>query len=1152
MPKKSADRAGVANEAGSVHRRGVAVFLAVHGLCGTQVLGGVPRFLQFETEHKTDDILCVLDTDRRLFISAKRTCGATKAFRETVKDWASTPADAGDRLVLATAEPKGDIRYLDAALSRRRDSAESVFPADQKRALKTLTDELVSVDTVTRDKVIEAAAVLVVDGRSRNLLCAMLEGTVVPPGHGPQTVSHLEALLHTQAGAAYSGDLNSWREYLAALNVPFLPGVAGSSHAEWMAVTHYRAALAARLGEVDLNLLADDLEPLVIPELVEGIQVVRHTADPEDPRDTSSLKRVARRVTRLLIEGLPGSGKSAAVVQLAALWAGDFDAPLPVLVRLKDLARRCSDASDVSVDLLCELAAAGKPDLSAGFQTVLARGHAVLLLDGLDECLEQAPVIAQGLKRVISQLPAQTGVVVTTRPGSTPAAHRLGLHPAELAAPRDLDSVLAKLFEHVAKARVAENRPGWIADRIARLNAVRSSHRDIGAVPLLSILVALTIADDRSAPLRTTTAGVLNSAIEQTITRWEHAKDSLPAGYRVRPTEGQLLTAFGAIGWLLSRQPIAASSKVLDAVADALRQHWGLPIAEAVELARAAVWFWDVRNGVFVTGLDGRVTARSRVFAEIGAAQWCRHLDAQDLNAWVEVASGDETQHVALLLASQTDVRVSPLLRDHPQLAFQALRDGADFAEEQIAHLLGQLCEAARAAASQSAGKAGRSTAPVLQQIAELPVSGALHASRVEVLQSLELPQDERVSLLAIAAMASASAEYRRLNPSDVDDVMAMLSLPLPPRSEQRSSVRRGIRRYRAGVTLPSRMAPAVVLASNHVDDLPEPAVELIRRLIPRMSARDASETVTNLLRQGYEAGLNDSFGQVLTTVRDGYRELVGDFQILLEFIGELSPAAAELGEWQRWRLPTVNGLFHALRFPAATDLHDVVTLCSPELVKTWLTTAALAAGLDIETLAAEARHCLANSVEDEFSLATVSLPREDRTLNVELLDQEARLGVVVLLTSDPEWIAETAVEILWGHVDPAWFSAVASLIPKVAPLRRRRLASLAISLSSDTAAQAAAYFASSDSPLRCAGAEALADNDPLRSKALVDADITVRHAAGATADSWAFMAADYWSCPRCASMNETSTPTCTVCGNWAGDILESNTWVDSVYPDPP
>jgi hypothetical protein len=55
-------RAGVANEAGSVHRRGVAVFLAAHGLAGCPVTeaspgaaNAVPDSLAFETAHATDD-----------------------------------------------------------------------------------------------------------------------------------------------------------------------------------------------------------------------------------------------------------------------------------------------------------------------------------------------------------------------------------------------------------------------------------------------------------------------------------------------------------------------------------------------------------------------------------------------------------------------------------------------------------------------------------------------------------------------------------------------------------------------------------------------------------------------------------------------------------------------------------------------------------------------------------------------------------------------------------------------------------------------------------------------------------------------------------------------------------------------------------------
>ena len=42
----------------------------------------------------------------------------------------------------------------------------------------------------------------------------------------------------------------------------------------------------------------------------------------------------------MLLTGLPGMGKSTALEQAAARWAADDDAPVPVLVPLRDLTRR--------------------------------------------------------------------------------------------------------------------------------------------------------------------------------------------------------------------------------------------------------------------------------------------------------------------------------------------------------------------------------------------------------------------------------------------------------------------------------------------------------------------------------------------------------------------------------------------------------------------------------------------------------------------------------------------------------------------------------------------------------------------------------------------------------------------------------------------
>ena len=1016
-----------------------------------------------------------------------------------------------------------------------------MFPKGQTKALGDLTTQLAGVPAATRDRVIKAAAVLVVD-EPHELMCAMLEGTVVPTGCGPATVSHLESLFHTQAGSAYSGDLDSWRAHLASLGVPLLAGQPGTSHAQWAALAEHRKALALRRGQIDLSLLADDLEPLVVPDLVTGIKVLTDTDDPNNPTDTCRLSQLARRVPRLLVEGLPGSGKSAALIQLAALWSQDPDAPLPLLVRLKELAARCTEASDVTVDLLCDLAAPGKADLAAGLHAALEDGKAVLLLDGLDECLDKAALVAQGIKQIISSLPMHTSLVLTTRPGSAAAADRLGLHPARLTTPSDMDAVLTKLLWHVATTRAPTDHAGWVADRSDRLSAVRSSHHDIGNVPLLSILITLTIADDRNADLPTTTAGVLNAAIEQTITRWEHRKDSLPGGYTVRPTKDQLLTAFAAIGQLLARQPIASVGQVRDIVTHALSTQWSLPPADATERARAALWFWDDRNGVFVTDAHSNVTARSRVFAEIGAAQWCPHLDEAELQDWVDIAAREQSHRTALLLAAQTDPRVAPLLLNHPQIATQALHNGTHFTDEQCGLLLDRLLETATSAADiEGAGTTVQPT-EMIHQIAALPLRGTLNTRRVEALLSFDLSRHERVCALSTAAISAANVEHRRLTPAEVDAVMAMLSLPLPPDTHRPPT--REVYDLGKRVRLPQAMSAAVTQASKRIGELPEAAAEMFTSLLPDMLARNGVETAENLARAGRSTLLEDSVNVLVTTMSQAQRAILGDFQALLGAISGLSSTAVNLNARQRWRLPTLNRLLQALRFPSATDANGLFAAANAgvrDLTSAWLRTAALAASLDLDTIAAEARSCLSGASQDAFDLACVRLPREDGIMSLERLDEDAQVQLPILLSGDSAWMVETATEILWGCAAPTWFSVVTALIPNASPLRRRRLADLAISLSSDTVAQAATYFASSDPPLRCAAAAWLGDNSPLHEQALLDPDASVRQAAGAAANDQATPPAQYWSCPQCAGAAEMSTRFCPTCKQYGPFHLSDN-----------
>jgi hypothetical protein len=125
---------GQANEAGSLHRAGVAAYLAAHGLAGAAVEaagyaegGPHPVSVALESGDAVDDIRCGLSDGTLLFAQAKRECGLDRQFRSTVAQWAAQVPTLreGDRIALAAGRVKGMIRALGPALARRRSMYES-------------------------------------------------------------------------------------------------------------------------------------------------------------------------------------------------------------------------------------------------------------------------------------------------------------------------------------------------------------------------------------------------------------------------------------------------------------------------------------------------------------------------------------------------------------------------------------------------------------------------------------------------------------------------------------------------------------------------------------------------------------------------------------------------------------------------------------------------------------------------------------------------------------------------------------------------------------------------------------------------------------------------------------------------------------------
>jgi hypothetical protein len=139
----TANRGGQANEGGSLHRAGVAAFLAVHGLFGRGVAeagfdsnGPYPTEISLETADSVDDIKCLMSDGSSWFIQAKRACGADSHLESTV----AQALGPGDQLGLAVRAPTGAVRELGAALDKRRRGSRLL--ASEGSALAAVTDRL--------------------------------------------------------------------------------------------------------------------------------------------------------------------------------------------------------------------------------------------------------------------------------------------------------------------------------------------------------------------------------------------------------------------------------------------------------------------------------------------------------------------------------------------------------------------------------------------------------------------------------------------------------------------------------------------------------------------------------------------------------------------------------------------------------------------------------------------------------------------------------------------------------------------------------------------------------------------------------------------------------------------------------------------------
>ncbi|GIF41344.1 hypothetical protein BC793_111295 [Actinoplanes xinjiangensis] len=1108
------DRGGVGNELGSVHRKGLAAFLAAHGLAGRRIALGdattfVPQRLAFETGDYTDDITCTASTGARMFISAKHATGNDeKNLGKTVQGWVDqeTQLLPGDVLALAVNRfDSKEVEQLPAAVKGHRGSPGTPLLVNTAKALTALKNKIAkkSGDTAVQRRVLDAAFVLQVkvmgpgdDGWE--LAAALLETGVVAPGHGLAAVGALAEAFHTQASLANASDLGGWIDILREAKIPLVatPGTPGSEeYARQIALEAYQDILAAAADQISLGLLGEeDLRVLTVPQLADGLRVA---IPPQGNRRAkpAALLAIARRWPRLLLTALPGMGKTTALEQIAAHWSADDAAPTPVLVELPKLLGRCAHSRDVTLSVLCEVAASITPAeqrsaAAAALERACRDGHAVLLLDGFDECGRLRPVLADGLVEVLARLPDDVGVLLATRAIGVEASRRLGLIAVELTTPRNLGEALHRLLEHIAQIRdiASQYQPAWVATRAERLRIARRDHPDIIKVPLLATLMTIVAANstDVGTTLEQGRAHLLLTAVRDSVLQWEDNRPKTDAGHAQQPDPDQLLDGFAALGRLLAPGAPVPGTAATAEITSMLASRWGVRApAAATALAGHILRFWDQNVGVFVTAADGTIAARSRVFAEIGAAMAIAWLTADELTAWVDGAVADADQHVALILAGEADPRVIGVLLTADRsteasalIAATIVRHGAAADHGALSTLIDRLAPAA--AGVTSAGSASQQiTDPdtggpadawtYARQIAGLRVPAALRDHRTVTTNWLTVTAEQQTVAAALIALADAAADGAHLNSHQAQSVRSALLLPLAPELPGTASPEPLPGHIQVGID-------AVAHLHELGTDLITPIVELTGRGTLGM-AEEVEEALISHGHQPRQFRSMQALGEQIAASFKPYH--VDQFPTAELTLLQNAAALADtdgrgLTANQRWRLPQLCTLFTLIDFAGATvgGLGSALAE-TPDSVRTgWLRVTATVAGLDPGVVAAEAKAAIAERGEH-------SNPGVRRLLTAAPLgptpvgaahefDFQDRADALAALVSASSWIARSLCRILIPLRDGLLSDQIAEQIEtgQLTAARRTLLAYVACRLSREPETTARRLLTSDDPAL--------------------------------------------------------------------------------------
>ena len=433
---------GSAGEAGSSFRSGVAAYVAAHILRGQPFLDlelardfAVPVSMLLEADVAVDDLVVELTGGGSAYMQAKTSLNfgrtADSSMASVVGQWIELVAEKRldrerDRLVAGAVRGSESVRDLRKALRRRRRQLAGPLSLGEQTALTRVRKLLDGLDEPTQNVVLDCAVVWFADledtdGLSARLGEALLEPGVVARDQGLRAWNVLRESARDLARQRYGATLQDLMARLADEALTLTADGEGYASAQReerrLFVSAYRERVARRGETLDFRGLGTPIPALTLADVDAGVGVTPLPGGESLVEDTErrgiDLLWALRRRGRVVLVGLPGSGKSVALRAAAAGYARRATWPIPVVIPLDRLARvqRTIGFEEALLEAaLQDEPVTARPHLRVAVIDAIRDGSAAIFFDALDETRASRHQIMASLEAEISEMPPSVEV----------------------------------------------------------------------------------------------------------------------------------------------------------------------------------------------------------------------------------------------------------------------------------------------------------------------------------------------------------------------------------------------------------------------------------------------------------------------------------------------------------------------------------------------------------------------------------------------------------------------------------------------------------------------------------------------------------------------------------------------------------------------